>query len=74
MQINKLTITPILRGYRGFTTQNPKSEVARTLIIERLATQGYTGTKIPNSVKKLPKALRSWINPKTHVVQIRKFV
>ena len=74
MQVNKLIITPILKGYKGFTTKNPDRNMAFKFIKERLMYSDSSYQKIPNRLKRLPKNIPSWINPKTHVVKLRKFV
>lgn len=69
MDIKRLTISPIIRGTRGFAVENPTPERARQLITERLSSN-YENTK-PVKLK-LPKFLRGFVNPKTRVIETLK--
>ena len=76
MQIKKLTITPI-----GFQTQkeiykNINTSTAGNLIKGRLYQANGYETKIPCSLRKVPKKLKDLygINTQTMVLNIRKFV
>lgn len=66
MDIKKLTITPVIRGARKFTIDNPTQERAQRLITERLCSN-YENEK-PVRLK-LPKFLRGFVNPKTRVIE-----
>lgn len=66
MNINKLTITPIMSGMPSFSRQNPSTEIACQLIKERLICGSNNST--PKFLKKLPKALRGWVNPECKIV------
>lgn len=69
MDIKKLTITPVIRGARKFTINNPSKERAQRLITERLCSN-YENEK---QVKlKLPKFLRGFVNPNTRVIESLK--
>lgn len=74
MQVNKLTITPFIRGCKAYTTIEPDNHMAFTLVKERLMHRDSSYQKIPNQLRRLPKNIPSWINPKTHVVKLREFV
>lgn len=72
MEISKLTIRPIIRGAQKIDINNPSSERAKRLIIDKLSLD-YETVKLPKS--KLPKALRGFVNPETRVVKyLNKFV
>lgn len=66
MDIKRLTITPIIRGTKGFVINNPTPERAQKLIIERLSSN-YEYTK-PVKIR-LPKFLRGFVNPKTRAIE-----
>lgn len=66
MNINKLTITPIMSGMHSFVRKEPKTEIASQLIKERLLSG--SDNKTPRALRKLPKSLRSWVNPECKVV------
>lgn len=74
MQVNKLTITPFIKGCKPYITQEPNKHMAFTLIKERLMHKDSSYQKIPNCLRRLPKNIPSWVNPETHVVNLRKFV
>ncbi|MBR6098350.1 hypothetical protein IKP85_01230 [bacterium] len=70
MKIAKLTITPTERDYPRIIRRFPEVTEAEELIRKRL----IAGYKIYNdsnikSVKDLPKCLRNWVNPNTHVLK-----
>lgn len=66
MDIKKLTITPVIRGARKITINNPTQERAHRLMTERLCSN-YENEK-PVRLK-LPKILRGFVNPKTRVIE-----
>ena len=66
MNINKLTITPIMSGMPSFSRYNPSKEIACQLIKERLLSG--VDDKTPKFLKKLPKTLQGWVNPKCKVI------
>ncbi len=74
MQVNKLIITPILKGCKGFTTYNPDNSMAFKLIRERMEHEDVSYKCLPNRVRQLPKNLRGWVNPKTRIVVNRRFM
>jgi hypothetical protein len=74
MQVNKLTITPFIKGYKAYTTYEPENNMAFTLIKERLMYRDSSYQKIPKRIKRLPKNIPSWVNPETHVNKFKKFI
>ena len=66
MEIKRLTITPIMKGLKGFTINNPSVNSAQLLIRERLLTN-YGYNTISKSSKKIPHKIPSWVNIKTHI-------
>lgn len=66
MDIKNLTITPITKGMAAYRYKNPSNKIASQLITERLLSG--SDNKIPRALRKLPKSLRGWINPKCKVV------
>ena len=66
MEIRRLTITPIIKGLKGFSTYNPSVDTAKLLMKERLSTN-YDYYKIPKRLKKLPENIPNWVNKKTFV-------
>lgn len=75
MNVKKLTITPLMSGCQSYETRNPSTEVASLLIKERLShvDSQYNQTRPPRALRKLPKWLKSFVNPNTLVVKENKF-
>ena len=63
MEIKRLIITPIIRGTQGFVSYKPSVETARTLITERVSA---THTKLPKSLRKIPKWLKNFVNQESY--------
>lgn len=72
MNISKLTITPWLSG--GFSQQfiKPTSQIAATLVKERLSMKSNDQT-VARVFRKIPKELKGFVNPKSKVSIERKF-
>jgi len=66
MDIKRLTITPIMKGLKGFTINNPSVDSAQLLIKERLLTH-YGYTTISKCPKKIHHKIPNWVNMKMHV-------
>lgn len=75
MDIKKLTITPIQKGFPQIISQNPTKASASLLIKERLAMKvsPYNKETTPRVFKKLPGWLKDFVNPKTLVSKERHF-
>ncbi len=74
MQVDRLIITPIMKGYKGFTTYNPDNSMAFKLIRERMEHGDISRKKLPSYARQLPKNLRGWINPETHIIVNKRFM
>lgn len=76
MQIKRLTITPIGLQTQKEIYNNINSSTAGNLIKGRLYQANGYETKIPSSLRKVPKKLKDLygINTQTMVLNIRKFV
>lgn len=73
MQIKKLTITPLSKGWASTVMEKPSAENAGRLIKERL-NSGYAGDSGTAKVfKKIPKFLKGLVNPDCKVTNERKF-
>lgn len=71
MDIRKLTITPIISSRKDIIINKPTAERAGMLIKERLSTGTYMpGDKmpLPRPLRKLPEALKGFVNPNTRVI------
>ena len=66
MEIKKLIITPIARGFNGFSIDYPSSSTATTLIKERMLYQTQN-VKLSKVTKKIPKFLKGWVNMETYI-------
>lgn len=74
MQVTKLTITPIVSGCKKFVIQSPSQESAANYITERLISGiAYEQNNPARVFRKIPKSLKGFINPKSKVVNERKF-
>ena len=75
MDINKLTITPIQKGFPQIVSYNPTQTSASLLMKERLAMKAspYNKETTPRVFKKLPGWLKDFVNPKTLVSKERHF-
>ena len=74
MNIKKLTITSINSKNKPLIVEiNPGIELAKSLIKDRLSVGYKNDYNIARVFRKLPKNIPSWINPKTKVLNIRKF-
>ncbi len=73
MQISKLTITPLSKGWASTVIENPTNEYAGKFIKERLSTGSYYDNKTAKVFRKIPKSLKDFVNPKSKVSNERKF-
>ena len=75
MNIQKLTITPLEKGYPRIVSENPTNASASLLMKERLAMKNshYNKETTPRVFKKLPDWLKNLVNPKTLVSKERHF-
>lgn len=73
MQINKLTITPLSKGWDKTVMKNPHQDNAGKLIKERLSTGSYYDNTTAKVFRKIPKFLKDLVNPKSKVSNERKF-
>ena len=72
MNVNKLTLTSIVGRKYKVIIDNPNSDIATTLIKERLNSRNgiyNSSTKVP---KKLPAALKGLVNPACRVEKYNK--
>jgi len=67
MDIKKLTIAPIVRGARSIIINEPSPQRAAMLIKESFESSRTAFGVKSMPVKKLPKALKGLVNPKTWV-------
>ncbi len=67
MNIGKLTITPILKGNGSVIYKNVNNKIASTLIKEKINMEICYNREKPKALRRLPKALRGWVNPDSHV-------
>ena len=70
MHINKLTITPLNKGFSPFVQYGPTCDTAGILIKERLASG--RNERIPRAMKKIPKFLKGFVNPDTKFIRENK--
>lgn len=75
MKIQKLTITPLENGCPSFFTLNPSAKDAAMMISQRLSHEKsqYNAERPARALRKMPKWLKEFVNPKTLVVKERKF-
>ncbi len=76
MNITKLTITPITTDCKGFQIIHPDIKTATTMITERLSSNhsAFGESKLPaRALRKIPKVLKGFVNPKSKVVKEQKF-
>lgn len=75
MKINKLTITSLECGFPNYICKRPSNESAGILIKERLAAaqSQYNSERPARALRKIPKWLKGFVNPKALVVKERKF-
>ncbi len=74
MQIKRLTLTPLSKGWPDAVIDSPSAERAGRLIKERLSSgfsDPYTPVNVP---KKIPKFLKGFVNPKSMVSHDTKFI
>jgi ribosomal protein S18 len=71
MNITKLTITPVIKGAHRIVIENPTTERAQRLVLERLSSN-YE--QIKPAKFKLPKFLKGFVNPRTRVTDRTKFM
>lgn len=71
MHINKLTITPLNKGFSPFVQYGPTCDTAGILIKERLASG--RNERIPRALKKIPSFLKGFVNPNTKVIEKKNF-
>lgn len=71
MNINKLTLTSIIGSHYKVIINNPDSDVATTLIKERLASRNGLYNDQPRIVKKLPPFLKGLVNPEYRVQKFK---
>lgn len=65
MQITKLTITPLAKGWPGAVIENPSASRAGILIKERLVLGYQDDFRQPRVFRKIPKILKGFVNPAT---------
>lgn len=74
MEISKLTITPIMSGVSEYVAFKPTSNMASILMKERLSCNYFNkDSKIPRALRKIPKALQGFVNPRSKVLKNRNF-
>ena len=73
MNVNKLTLTSIIGAKYKVIINSPETDVATTLIKERLSSRNGLYNNTPKVIKKLPSQLKGLVNPKYHVGDYRKF-
>ncbi len=73
MQIKKLTITPLSKGWASTIVENPTNDNASRFIKERLSTGSYYDHKTAKVFRKVPKFLKDLVNPQSKVSNERKF-
>ena len=67
MNISKLIISPIERGMSSVISKSPDNDIASILIKERLSCRNLFDNYVPRALKKVPKHIKSWVNPNTIV-------
>ncbi|MBE7713373.1 MAG: hypothetical protein E7Z87_06485 [Cyanobacteria bacterium SIG26] len=72
MNVNKLTLTSIIGGKYKVIIDNPNSDIASTLIKERLSVRNGLYNDVPKIVKKLPSHLKGLVNPEYRVSHVKK--
>ncbi len=75
MEIKKLTISPLISGFQNYVYSRPSNESAGVLIKERLVSgeSFYNSDRPARALRKIPKWLKGFVNPKALVVKERKF-
>lgn len=73
MNINKLTLTSIIGSDYKVIINNPKTDVATTLIKERLSSRSGVYNRQPKVLKKLPSYLKGLVNPEYRVQNYKRF-
>ena len=75
MEIQKLTITPLEKGWAKITCNQPTPESACKLIKERLISGRFNSDRDRTAriFRKIPKNLQGFVNPKCKISTERKF-
>lgn len=73
MQIKKLTITPLSKGWASTVMEKPSAENVGRFIKERLSLGSYYDNKSAKVFRKIPKFLKGLVNPDCKVTNERKF-
>ena len=73
MQIKKLTLTPLAKGYNATVIEKPSTQRAGILIKEKLCAKSLDYQKPAKIFRRIPKALKGIINPETKVPNEQNF-
>lgn len=73
MQIKKLTITPLSKGWAGTVIKTPSPERAGRLITERLSSGAANSDNAASVFRKIPNSLKGFVNPKCKKTSERNF-
>ncbi len=68
MQITKLTLTPLAKGWPGAVIETPSASRAGRLIKERLVSGYQDNSRPPRILRRIPKFLKGFVNPAAKVV------
>ena len=67
MQISKLTITPISKGWAKTVINNPSTQRSQLLINDRLHSGFKEYGEQPRVFRRIPKFLKGFVNPAAKV-------
>lgn len=67
MQITKLTLTPLAKGWPGAVIETPSASRAGRLIKERLSSGYQDNSRQPRVFRRIPKFLKGIVNPATKI-------
>ncbi len=73
MQITKLTLTPLAKGWPQAVIDYPSTSSARQLIKERLVSGYSDNFSKPRVFRRIPKFLKGFVNPSTKITENNKF-
>lgn len=73
MDISKLIITPWATGCTEQKFNKPTSQMAATLVKERLSLANIDNQRTARVFRNFPKSLKGFVNPETKVSTERKF-
>ncbi len=73
MNINKLTITPLSKGWPQVIIDRPSIDSAGRLIKEKLSSSIAKNNQTSRVFRKIPKQLKGLVNPQCKVSTERKF-